>query len=417
MADLFPPVLNEVAEIFDAILPDGDWRERYREGSFRGVPFYTKSHKFQSGRRKATHEFPEKEVGNSEDLGKKLPTFSLDLYVLGDSYFEQRDALIKALDTKGAGELIHPYLGTKQVQVGGYSLSETNEEGGMARFSVEFDLAGKKKFPAEEQDAVQSVLDGILNVINAANAAFSAAFSIANTPARVAQSAAKLVKKATGAVDRVARKVGKTADAVNDVAYALKNIEADVEQLLNTPSVLAERFNAAFDLLFNTTDDLKDLARRLSEETNNIEYEPVVGAETPTVTRLKGNQNAFSDFIINVSLANSMKAAIQASYVSNEEAIELRDTLNRDIEKQLPLIDDDESYQNMKDSQVALNRGLPPQSTGQIISFTPPVTLPALVISNRLFGNIEKENEIIEHNKVEHPGFVQGGFEIEVTSA
>lgn len=393
-----------------------DWRDDFREGSFRGVPFKTDSHEHTSGRRVVTHEFPTKEEGNSEDLGKRLPGYSLTLFVLGDDYFQQRDALKAALDQEGSGELIHPYLGKLSVQVGEYSLSETVSEGRMARFTVQFFDAGVPKFPEQKVDAVESVLSKADDLLGSAQSAFEDVFSVLNSPARVATAAANVVSDAADAVDNIAKTVGTSAQAVADVAFAIRNIKADINNILRTPDVLAQRFRDAFDLLFDAVEDNKDLSRALSGNTSSFAGDPIVGMDTPTSQKIQGNQLAVENMIVEYSVANQAKAAIQGNYISVDESIEIRELLGLDVQNHLEDISDDDVFQNIEDLLVLSREGLPPQNLGQLIQVTPIATIPALVLAHDLFGNIDKEDEIVEQNNIDHPGFVPGNQVVEVSS-
>ena len=62
----------------------------------------------------------------------------------------------------GAGDLVHPYLGSLQVACTGCSLSERTREGRMARFSLSFVEAGANQYPTSRvntQDNVRSSAD------------------------------------------------------------------------------------------------------------------------------------------------------------------------------------------------------------------------------------------------------------------
>lgn len=392
-----------------------DWKDNYRQGSFRGVPFYTKSHEYQSGRRKADHEFPTKEQGNSEDLGKKLPGFNLDVYVLGDDYFEKRDALITAFEELGPGLLIHPYLGNKTVQVGQFSIKESADEGRIAHFTVNFVIAGTQQFPSEAKDIFQSVLDGAAAVIAAAGAALEAGLDVLNSPARVAQAAASLVGDATDLALNVSKTLGGSAQAVADVGLALRSIKADALILVRQPALLASRFQSAFDLMFDAATDFKALSKALGLETSAFAPVPVVDTGTPTSQKLIGNQLAIQNFVISISVSNQAKAAIQGNYVSVDESVNVRDLINGVIDGLAPNISDDETFQLLDDLQVSVNEGLPPSQVGEVLTFTPGEIMPTLVICQRLFGAIDKEEELIAQNKIAYPQFVPGRQELKVS--
>ena len=40
--------------------------------------------------------------------------------------------------------------------------------------------------------------------------------------------------------------------------------------------------------------------------------------------------------------------------------------------------------------------------------------MPSLALSYALYGNIDHSDEIVARNKVQHPGFVPGGIQLEV---
>ena len=42
------------------------------------------------------------------------------------------------------------------------------------------------------------------------------------------------------------------------------------------------------------------------------------------------------------------------------------------------------------------------------------MTLPALVITHTLYGNVDKEQDVIARNRIQHPGFTPGGEVLEV---
>ena len=392
-----------------------DWRDNYVSGSFRGVPFFTASHEFTGGRRAVEHEFPSKDNGNTEDIGRRLRGFSLNIYVLGDDYFQLRDNLIDAFEAEGAGELIHPYLGTKSVQVFDFSVSETVEEGRIARFQVRFSEAGEPKFPAENSDAFEQTLSVADQILETTGSFFSTAFDVSG-PSRIIESAQVIVEDTADVIEGIAKQGGDSAQGIADVAFAVRELKADSLALMREPALLAQRFQDSFALLRDAVGDSKTLASLLSNGTSNIQYDAVLGADTPTTRQIESNQLALKNFIIETSVSEQARAAVNGNFVSVNEAVDVRDLLSSDIDRQLDFVEDDNAFQSLRDLQVSSNDALPPAGVGEVLTFTPNGTLPALVISNRLFGNIEKEQEIINQNDIRHPGFVPAQIPIEVSS-
>ena len=114
------------------------WQSRLLPASFRGVPFFVASHELQGGRRGVLHEFPDRDIPVTEDLGRAAGRYSIEAFVIGADYDQDRDDLIDAVfNVAGPGTLVHPYLGTIEVQMmDGCSLREQTAPGGIANFHL-----------------------------------------------------------------------------------------------------------------------------------------------------------------------------------------------------------------------------------------------------------------------------------------
>ena len=92
-----------------------------------------------------------------EDLGRRTKTYDIEAFVVGDDYANVRDRLIEACDQPGAGELVHPYLGSLQVACTACNLTERTREGRMARFSLSFVEAGANQYPTNRVNTGDNV--------------------------------------------------------------------------------------------------------------------------------------------------------------------------------------------------------------------------------------------------------------------
>lgn len=391
-----------------------DWRDQYREGSFRGVPFLIESHELTGGRRKEDREFAKREVGNSEDLGKKLKTFRLTMFVLGDDYFAKRDALEEAFDAEGPGVLIHPYKGRIEVQAGTYTLSETIGEQRIARFSVEFSLAGEIKFPDQVEDEISKAENAAANVAEESKNLFEQTLDTVNQAAFVIQQAADDVAVV---VDTIEDSIKAVTEPVANLTFAIRNLKADINDLIQLPGELANRLESVFSDLFDEfEDDPQTAARVLGTFVGVVDtnFTPVIG-DTPSKLTTQGNQDAIRNLSVDLSYSTQTRAAVAVEFASTNEALQERDVLISGIEGQLGQ-DSDELYQSLKDMQTALARAIPRVGTTALLEITPVKTIPALVIAHEEFEDLEKEIEIIDQNNIEHPGFVPGGDPIKVSA-
>jgi len=391
------------------------WLEKFRQGSFKGVEFKTERHTLSGGRNKEDHEFPQRATGRSEDVGRKLQGFSLELLVIGDDYFSQRDALIDALESEGPGILVHPYLGRKNVQAGRFTLVETVDEGRLARFTVEFSEAGELVFPEAVEDVAETVAqDADAHIENSKNF-FENVFSIANRPAFVVNAA---VADIDSTIDFLDNSVKKVTEPAANLTFALRNFKAESAALVSAPGELAERIGETFQTLFDEFEDDPENAVAALGLFSGVggELEGVVG-DTPSRNKQRENQTAIKNIMRDIALATQAKSAVNSTFNSTQEATQIREQIVEDLNEQIEIAEDDSVFQSNKDLQTSLTDALPPPDVSELISFIPAKTLPALVVSYRLFGDIDKETELIQQNEIEHPGFAIGGEELEVSAS
>src|SRR5690606_7184170 len=92
------------------------WLSQLRPRRLRGIPFHSLTHRVSGGRRGVHHEFRGSDQGEIETFGLADKKFTFDLVLFGDD-MRLRNAMWAALDAAGAGELIHPFVGTVMVEV------------------------------------------------------------------------------------------------------------------------------------------------------------------------------------------------------------------------------------------------------------------------------------------------------------
>lgn len=390
------------------------WLDRFRQGSFRGIEFFVNSHQFAGGRQKVDHEFPQRNKNKSEDVGLKTRVFSLEMYIIGDDYFTQRDSLVDALEKEGAGELIHPYLGRKVVQVGGFSLKETVDEGRVARFSVEFSEAGETIFPESIDDEIQNGISNADQMIEDSKTGFQQLYSVAGQASYVVQAAADTI---TDTANFMEKSVAKFTAPIADLSFAISNLKAESERLSRLPGELADRIAETFDLLFTSFEDDPETSELILGNFALLgdDFDVVTGT-TPSRDQQRQNEDAIVNMSKQMAIANQSKSAFNITYNSTNQAIEIRDNIAGLIDDQILLIENDSLYQSAKDLKSSLVNALPPEGITDLITYEPPVTMPAIVLAHQLFQDLDKEQEIIDQNNIEHPAFVPGGTEIEVAS-
>lgn len=136
-----------------------EWRNRLRPGSFRGVEFKVETGGRLGGRRAAVFEFPKRDKPYTEDMGRRAKRFGITCYVIGADYLAQADALEEALNSEGAGLLVHPTMGEIEVVCETSNRTERREVGGMAMFDITFVEAGSP-MASRATESTQRALEG-----------------------------------------------------------------------------------------------------------------------------------------------------------------------------------------------------------------------------------------------------------------
>lgn len=186
----------------DAAADPQNWRHKYQQASFRGAIFFVDTDARSGGRRVAPHEYPKRNTGYAEDMGKRTPRFIVQGYLLGHeawgaasnfpqgtntglvNYLDLKDALIDALEADGPGMLRLPLPYRMQdvnVMVQQYTVTESREKGGFCAVEMDFLEYGDPNF--RQQVATASAVDQAATNMETAMLAVSTGVSAAGLAA------------------------------------------------------------------------------------------------------------------------------------------------------------------------------------------------------------------------------------------
>lgn len=363
------------------------WREDLQPASLRGAPFYVESAEGTHGRRVQIHEYPLRDKPWSEDLGRRAREFNIEGYVLGDDYRVARDALLTEIEKPGPAALVHPYYGNLQVVVTEFRIRENaSREGGMARFSISCAEAGELVLPtvtADTQGRVNTLADAAqLSVADD----FSDQFTIDDQPGWVVDEAAALL-------DIVDSGLPAAAGRLRDLMALPKRLAFEVTSRIDRLRGLRS--------LFGFGD----------------RFQPVT-VSTPSRRAQAVNQASIINLVERAALVSEVRASAQNSFVSRDQAVTTRDDLAERLDLAMETASDPVCLA-LGDLRVAMVRDLTERAADlrRIQTHTPAATLPALVVAHQLYGDANREAEVVARNAVVHPGFLTGGQALEVLSA
>lgn len=405
------------------------WRQQLLAGKFRDVPFFVKNVQTQVGRRVAIHEYPQRDKAYPEDLGLKADTFTIEALVIGPDYFKARDALIAALKQRGPGTLIHPYYGERTVTLASPArIAESTEDGGLARFSLDFVEAAANVEPVSRQDSQAAVESAADTALLAIATDYAEAFSLDGVPDFVESAALALARDAVKAIEAARRALVPDLSILTDYMAAADAFAGSLVSLIRAPGGYAQS-------VIGMIGALKGLARSpvgaLTSYRGLLGYgdsQPAVRTTTPARVRQADNQSAMTGLTRRAALVEAARVASRVEIATYDEAVALRDDLAERLDDEAAGIGNavpapvvaESVYQALTALRVAMVRDLTARAitAPRVSRVTLPSTLPALVAAYRIHGDATRADELVARNGrlVRHPGFVPGGTPLEVLS-
>lgn len=400
------------------------WRDELRPASFRGVEFKAAEHELSLGRRFAVYEYPLRDDADVDDMGRAIRVYNVDGFVIGPDYMAARDALINALEAPGTGVLIHPWLGRHTVALMRGSVSESSEDGGMARFRLEFIEPRTEAAATETPDTQAQASDAADDLTDAATADFADRFDVIGYLDFVADTASATLTTATDAILDARTRLTGSGSALSAFVAAGLSIKESVLDLVRAPVELATSIS-------RLVHGLRDIAETPAEALGVLKtlsgfgstLKPVVGS---TAARLQqaANQRALTDLVSSVAAAEAVKAMAETDFASYQDAVAARNEVADLVEALAERAADDgrdAAYLALNLARQAMVRDINARAAdlAKLYTITPVATVPALVLAHSLYGPLaleDREVEIIARNRIAHPSFVPGGRALEVLS-
>lgn len=391
--------------------------------SFRGVPFRVNDESGPVGRDVQIHEYPKKDEPYVEDMGRRTRTYRFTAYVVGANCFDERDALLKALDEPGPGELVHPWYGRKTVTATNEcSVSHRMDEGGVVRFELVFVDSGKLENPKP--------------VTNTGQQLKAAAESVEG-------SALDRFQTALGAVDMARVKANSLASGVSGIFGAVQGYLTPFTSLFGTASGLLDTvMNAPANLSGMLLGALGEITRGFSsfggsvaDVRNSASAVPALAAiPSPPGTDAAALQTAVVNLFQDVAIANALRDAAEmpaampppsprvdataldvqaASPVAVDETpiaddvIGARDAVSAAV-WDVALQSDAQHFAVLTDARQAMESHLAQVARAgvRLTAYTPNATVPALVLAYSRYGDARRADEIVARNRLTYPGFV-----------
>lgn len=409
------------------------------KGSYAGVPFLVvDSATLSGGHRVVRHEYPLRDKGYSENMGRLMRTWSVNVLVIGDNHLEQRDRLIEVLEAPEPAELVHPYYGTEFVQIESFSCTDSEAHGGVSFFAISYTEATREESPvvmdnglALLSDAKGSFIDGLIDD-------FVAAWELFESGVEFTESVIEFTDNVMTGITNIIRGLS-GGNAVGLIGKALA-LKASVKSLVDSPRKLASELTG---LLSSFRDSENDNARQaLYSVVSDVRRNSSTASNETDAPRGNTPENVIETLIISAAIAeisdivlsetqqtvrqsaeSTTQAATQQKAPQTTETLEDCEKAIVNVNKELTdiMIKTGDLYwytsahrcnalrQVFTEEMQLLSASLP-----AAIKITLMRTEPALVALYRATGDCKTVKRFCTRNGVIHPIFVRGGRHYEV---
>jgi len=404
------------------------WRDDLLPAAFRGISFLIPQTSVPVGQKGQLHEYPQRNEPFFEQLGKQAQVHTMTAWVIGDDCFERRDKLLEALQTPGPGELVHPWLGRMQVKVGDCKVSHELTAGGMVSFDLTFYPDKPLTFPTAKVNSQQQVVKASDSMLTSALGRYKLAM------AKVDQARLGLLRLRNSLSNVYSVIQQQFAPFVG----VFTNLVGFAQSLMNSPGALSSLFSSYFgefslqDSAFaDTSSSYKNAVATITQQVGAVTsintVVPSGGIDSEAAAQAAANlvQDAL---LVQVALIISeMPIASQPVSGGSTPSVEQQAILP-DVRPEVPVADDvlklrdslsdaifeaslkadPAHYVVMNSLRQALVKHLTAvaESGVRLVDITPPETMSALVLAYQRFGDATRSAEVVQRNRIRHPGFV-----------
>lgn len=392
--------------------------DQVRRASFRGQPFGVIDTELSGlGRRVQRHEYPFRE-SYGEDLGPQAREFALE----GFTPWAERDALLAALQQPGPGTLIHPVYGELQVFCIAATMRESTRTAGTTLFSMRFsDAPEQPRFPSQSAQTGRVVQQAADRSRESAQAVFVERLTrTRSVPQWVSELTVGKVGALQSAIDGVIRTLPGTDLAEFE---ALRSPLSSAAALLATPSRLAATISETIRRLAGLAEEPRTALRGLRALMAAVPDEPAEGvAITPVQLAARTRADAVVRLVQSSAVtevgARLTELPLQSYDLAEQERTEFVALIDPEIEAAADR-GDDASVRALEQVRVAVLADLKARGgeLARVQDLELASSIPAVVLAYRLYGDAERDDEIVARNRVPHPAFLPGGVRLEVLSA
>lgn len=393
--------------------------DQLHKATFRGIDFLFSSSSRTGGRKHVLHEYPNKDVRFVEDLGKTVPTFSINIVINGkEDYVNKRNKFLQALEQKGFGILSHPFYGNLNVIVCEYTLEESITTLGVATFSVTFAISEDTSQPQANITNGSAVATKYTSIQLKNTNNFKSNYIQANNNKYLQAFNTLMVNRQSLSLAGIMSHL--TANSGIGVAgfYAANTFINYIKQaaslISNNSDLINTRVYGSVDYINNIDVDSALLYAAYSRQFGfNSDYTPPTG-NTKTESNITANFYLFTSTYNITILLNAYQYALDVEYHTTQDVSIVKSALESQYQYLLSmknlnydLLNDIKDIRNdMRLFFDEVNRNVYRATT------ITTAEMPLTVLTYSYYGNLDLESDILKLNEIKEPSFVSGNVRI-----
>jgi len=387
-----------------------------QQGSFKGVPFLFVGSSVTGGRKNVFYEYPNTDKRGMSDLGLMLKDISpMTIYISGNTssdYDQNRDNFISALESQGAGILVHPTLGQINCAINGYTLNENISHINRADFSVNFKEVSEPIKPSATQNNIPKIENIAVETISKVSADVEKNYNVSKS--NYANFASAKAKAQT-----ITDKFIDISDQVKQRTTIFSQFKTTIDTFDNEINVIVANSTRYSEELKTLFDDLRliasDPVERFLMFTKLFDF-GADDASIETTTSYQIERKANNDLINNAVNSNSLAyayATLKEVTLNNEsEFNEFNELLNDQWELLQGQDLDYDVRENILDLRAEIEKYIDTLNLPELITENTIETSPTLV-SYQYYGSTERDYEISNLNALKDYGIVSGDITLQ----
>lgn len=386
---------------------------RITEGSYKGATFETQSTSVEGGRKKISHEYPGKTNRYIEDQGGLEKKFSITVWTDDNVNFNERDALIEALDSDGAAPLYLPDNTFENVIAINYTYVSDIKRVGITEFTINFEKGSLNTFPTAAIGNRGFLANLKTKLLGDNETAFNNAVkSVKNNKAKF-DSFNNTVKATARKINRVSQTAQGAANTFSDFTTAINEVITSSTSLIQTPSVLSSKINLALNNLSVAYSSSKDVFKVFKGLFGSDERDQSAQGQSRQQQDINTNQNQVSNLVNAGALAIAYDAAVNINYSTLDELNQVITDLEAGFGL-LPNTLDDDILDSLTTIKVEAQKIFSDLSISlpNIIDYVIPNAVSLNVLVYALYGSLDLKNTIRDLNQFEDTSQVSGAIKI-----